>query len=190
MSVKTTEVPLGAVDSFPAELHELISPEAHQMGQNCTSKSDSGQECFSKGVSSKNPHLERKSCDKERPTVINTNYDLCWFYGWFVLLSELIPIRRKIDGLFRRSSSNFFVYKNAPFYIPRSALVMKANVSWLVKLNLFLSCCLAQKLPMCGFSIYLSYGLYLGSYLLGSPFCHLLSFIIFPLPCRYIPIVS
>lgn len=49
MSVKATKVPLETVGSFPAEnCMSTFPPEAHQVGQDCTSKRDSGQECASK----------------------------------------------------------------------------------------------------------------------------------------------
>lgn len=41
----------------------------------------------------------KRDSDRERPTVININHSLCWFYDQLVLLSELIPSEGKqVDG--------------------------------------------------------------------------------------------
>lgn len=102
------------------------------MGQDCTFKRDSGQECVPKESFLRIPTKKGEVMTGRHPQLL-TQTSLCWFYDWFVLLSWF-PLE---GGWFRRKSSNFFVYKDVSFCLSRSALVMKANVSWLVKLSLF-----------------------------------------------------
>lgn len=135
MSVKTTEMPLEAVGCFPAEICRCTFPwEAHQMGQDCTSKRGSGQECVSKKSLLWIPTKKGEVTIGRGPqlltqTIVYAGFmvGLCYWVSWFSL----------DGGRFRRNSSNFFVYKDVPFCVPRSALVMKANMSQQVKLNLF-----------------------------------------------------